>query len=271
LSIDKSKIGLVTTVANWELYNKTKSFFPSGLKYFAVDGTSGLYGLRSLVFVLEKLRNYDLDWLIMADEDVIFTDEGEVFELIEYMDKGSFSASGVRDGGQLEWRNKNPHVLNTFFCILNLKEIFKIYNRKEMLSQQVIFRKEFDDTEISFLPFKNYDTTSLFEPYYCFFLWLLRKGKKINYLMATNPVENDYATTLVRNNAGNDILFHTWYARFYGKEEFHTQRIKKIIDLGVKTSGLKRIVLLKNYPFTIKKFFYTISRKIVRKTNNFKR
>ena len=250
MNVDKKKVGIITTVSNWDLYNKSLPFFPSDIKLFAIDGTKGFYGINSIRFFMKKLKKYDLDWLIMADEDVIFTNPENVFDLIGFMEKEGYAASGMRDGGVLKWRDKNPYLLNTFFTILNLKEIFPIYDEGEMMSNQYILENEFQEDLV--LPFKNYQKDSLFESYYCFFLWLLRKGKKIYYLKGLNPFPNE--TTLVLDHKERELLYHSWYARLYNQNEYHTERINFILKKGrLNRNDLKPIVF-KNHSFHLKKF-----------------
>jgi len=81
VNIEKDKIAIVTTVGNFDLYNRTINFFPTGIKIYMVDGTKGFYGIRSLLFFIEKLKNSGIDWLIMADEDVVFKKPEYVFDL----------------------------------------------------------------------------------------------------------------------------------------------------------------------------------------------
>ena len=265
--VEKYKIGLVTTVSNWDLYEKTRKFFPEGIKIFAIDGTTGFYGLRSLLFLIQKLKKYDLDWVIMADEDVIFTEPANVFDLINFMDINNFTVAGMRDGGMLKWRDKNPYVINHFFAVLHLREILKIYNRKEIYTHQYIHKDEFA-ADIPGLPYQNYDVDSLDETYYCFYLWLMRQGKRFKYLEANNPIEGDFATTELKDHDGVPFLFHTWYARFYNKNESHTRRINKIIKIAseVQSTGSHQEPILLEKPLYDAKFhLYKFSRKIVRK------
>ncbi len=70
--MDKSKIAIVTTVANRKLYAKTASLFPKGIDKYVIDGTNGMYGLDSIDYMFRKLKNQNYDWIIMADEDVFF-------------------------------------------------------------------------------------------------------------------------------------------------------------------------------------------------------
>ena len=175
--MDKSSIAIITTVSNFELYNKTSCYFPPDIQKYVIDGTEGMYGIDSIKYMIHKLKDKNIKWLIMADEDVIFLNNNIVFSIINYMEKENIIVSGVRDGGVIAHRNQNPFVINTFFSILNFKEISAIWNKKEMLKNQYTKGNEFDD-DISNLKY-NFDVNSLYEPYYCFFLWLRRKNKKI--------------------------------------------------------------------------------------------
>lgn len=268
--MDKSKIGLVTTVFNWELYERTHRFFPDGIKIYAIDGTKGFFGLNSLLFSIKKLRKNELDWLILADEDVIFSQPENVFDLIRYMDEHDFTACGIRDGGMIKWRNKNPFVINQFFTVLNLKNIFQEYNEQEIRKNQYVRQDEFYD-DLNKLPF-DYNVASLAEPYYCFYLWLRRKNKKILFLNGEVSIPDDFATTLLKDHLNQPILYHTWYARFYDKDNLHTERINHVLSLALgKASGSSslRPILLKKPAFEAKVFIYTYWRRFLRIKNSF--
>ena len=255
MDIDKKNVAIITTVSNFSLYKHTINFFPSGIKIYVVDGTKGFYGIRSLLFFIDKLKNSDIEWLIMADEDVIFTNPDSVFDLISYMKEKKFITCGMRDGGTLQWRGENPYSINTFFSILNLKEINPIFNRKEILANQYINENE-NLGSLDNLNSNNYKTDSLFEPYYCFYFWLLRNDKKILYLDATSPDKNE--TTLVFDHKGKELLYHAWYSRFYNIETRHTDRINKVLNYGVNPCREDRIpIILRNPWFRVKLFFYT--------------
>lgn len=259
--IEKSNIGIVTTVNTFELYNKTINFFPSGIKIFTIDGTKGFYGIKSLMFLLEKFKKFEIDWIIMADEDVVFKNPDNVFDLIQYMDENNFQVCGMRDGGTLNWRNKNPFAINTFFSVLNLREIYKIYDRKEILANQFIDKNEVFEDLIN-LNHDNYQIDSLFEPYYCFFFWILRNKMRILYLDAVNP---DYdETTLLFDHIGRELLYHAWYSRFYNIDNLHTTRINEIIKFGKYSEQPRVPILLKNPCFNFKYFFYKNFRNIKR-------
>ena len=249
MEIDKTKVGIITTVSNWGLYRKTLPFFPSDIKVFAIDGTKGFYGINSIKYFMKKLKKYNLDWLIMADEDVIFTNPEGVFDLIDYIRENNYVAAGMRDGGVLRWRDKNPYLLNTFFVVLNFGEILGIYNEQEMLENQYILQNEFQKNLN--LPFSNYQVDSLFESYYCFFLWLLRRDKRIFYLDGSNPYANE--STLVLDHSGEELLYHSWYARLYKKDNYHTERINFLLEKGVKNRKDLSYKVFNNDFFYIKK------------------
>lgn len=59
--MDKSKIAIVTTVANKELYAKTASLFSKGIDKYVIDGTNGMYGLDSIDYMFRKLKNKNYD------------------------------------------------------------------------------------------------------------------------------------------------------------------------------------------------------------------
>jgi hypothetical protein len=82
-----------------------------------------MHGLDSVFYMLQKLKGRGIDWLIMADEDVLFEISDMVFELIHKMKTENYTVCGVRDGGLISHRKENPYVINTFFSIINFREI----------------------------------------------------------------------------------------------------------------------------------------------------
>ncbi len=227
--IDYSRIALLTTVSNFDLYEKTRSYQPAGIRKLVIDGRGGMYGLDSLIYAFEKMPLKDVKWLILADEDVLFLENKALTEIIEKMESGNYTVAGVRDGGTMPNRRHNPFVPNTFFCVLDYESIATIYSRKEIQKQQYSNPKEFTD-DLNHLHV-GFDANSLYEPYYCFFLWLKRKNHKFLFLDADLLHPNtDELATKVYNLDNNPFLIHTWYARAYGKNTGQTKRINTIID-----------------------------------------
>ncbi|WP_298247543.1 hypothetical protein [uncultured Christiangramia sp.] len=222
------KIAIISTVVNFELYSKTSPLFPKNINHYVIDGRNGMHGLASIFYIFKKLKNKDIDWLIMADEDVIFKNPEKTLELVAYMKKNNFQVSGVREGGIISHKPFNPYAINTFFSILHFSEIEKIFNKKEIKKNQYISPDEFKD-DLSQLSMK-FDTASLYEPYYCFYFWLKRKGFKFLYLNVDTNFPADDITTSVYVPDGNLLLHHTWYARAYGQNIKHTDRINNILE-----------------------------------------
>lgn len=222
------KVAILSTVVNFDLYQKSAPLFPEGIPKFVIDGRNGMHAMDSVRYMFKKLKGYDIEWLIMADEDVLFINSSLVFSIIEKMKRENYTVCGVRDGGVIPHRIQNPYAINTFFSILNYKEIAGLWDEKEVLKHQRISKNEFED-DLSALQ-GDFSVESLFEPYYCFYFWLRRKGKKFLFLDAVVPFKEDSITNLVLDTERKPILYHTWYARSYGTNEKHTKRIDAVFD-----------------------------------------
>ncbi|MEC4004401.1 hypothetical protein OX283_007020 [Flavobacterium sp. SUN052] len=263
--MDYSKIALLSTVANFELYDKTSLLFPSNVQKYVIDGTNGMHGIHSILYMMRKLKNKGIDWLIMADEDVVFYDSKIIFSIIEKMQSENLTVCGVRDGGTISHRNQNPYGINTFFSILNFKEIEAIWNEKEMLKNQYVIENEFPD-DLSTLDYK-YDVSSIYEPYYCFYFWLRRKGKQ--FLFLETAMDEDAISNYIYYQ-GKPFLCHTWYARSYSVNAKHTQRINTIISksnidkIAVEPS-FNSIIFYKNTTFALEQKIKKIYRKFSRR------
>lgn len=264
IKFKKPKIAIATTVSNWELYRQTSKSFPKNIELFAIDGTKGFYGLRSLVFAINKVKKLGFQWLIMVDDDVVFKNPEKVFDLVEYMQLNNYAVGGMRDGGTLRWRNKNPIVVNPYFCILNLSEVNTTPRIKQIKQHQYINENEFRLDHYA-LHYKNYDINSLFEHYYCFFFWLKRNNNSFLYLDAKVPFKNE--TTLLLTHKEEEFLYHAWYSRFYNQDLYHTNRINEVLKFVDSATPNRQFTLLKNPVFNIKHFFYRNIQQILRKHN----
>lgn len=125
LEMDKTKIAILSTVINFDLYARSSLFFPQNIQKYVIDGRNGMHGIDSIFYMMKKLRNLEIDWLIMADEDVIFSDATVVFDVINKMKSEDYLLCGVRDGGMITHRIYNPFLINTFFRLLILKNLNK--------------------------------------------------------------------------------------------------------------------------------------------------
>lgn len=127
-----SNIALLSTIINKELYKKSSQLFPPNIQKYVIDGTDGMFGLESVFYMMKKLKGKGIEWLIMADEDVFFENPEMVFKIIKKMESQKYSVCGIRDGGLISHRIYNPYLINTFFSIINFKEIESIWNEKEV-------------------------------------------------------------------------------------------------------------------------------------------
>ena len=175
----------------------------------------------------------------MVDEDVFFYDSDLIYELIIKMNEEGFGICGIRDGGVIQHRFDNPLAVNTFFCILNFKEIKKDFSYDKILKYQKFIPDLYIDEDFKKLPYK-YNISSLKEPYYCFNFWLKSKGFKFLYLNAINPVKGDTIGNVILNCNNKKIGFHSWYARAYNVYEDQTLRINSFInEFGIDKSLIK--------------------------------
>lgn len=227
--LNKSRIAIVTTVVSFKLYEKTATLFPKGIDKIVIDGTNGLYGIKSIKLIFEKQLFQKYDWIILVDEDVFFYDSNLVFRLIEQMQEQKYSICGVRDGGVIKHRFDNPLAVNTFFCIINYKEIVKKFDFNKVLKYQRFFPELYTKEDYNNLPYE-YNIKSLKEPYYCFYFWLRLNGHKFLYLDTVNPVSKDEVGNIVLNSNNEKIAFHSWYARAYNVYEDQTVRINSFLE-----------------------------------------
>lgn len=226
---DNSKIAILSTVNNFNLYAKSSALYPPNIKRYVIDGRNGMFGIHSINYMMEIFKHKNVDWLILMDEDALFIESKLIFPLIEEMSQKDYIVCGVRDGGMLPERSGNPYVMNPFFSIINLKELKKIWNKKEMLSNHYINEDEFND-DLSILKYP-YNKIGMSEPYYCFYFWLKRKNKKLLYLDITLPFDEDQITNTVQDLNGESILYHTWFSREYGDQRGrHTARIDSVFN-----------------------------------------
>lgn len=264
--MDNSKIAILSTVINSQLYLKSSQLFPQNIQKYVIDGTNGMFGLDSIFYMMEKLKSKGIEWLIMADEDVLFKNPNVVFDIIEKMKSGNYTVSGIRDGGLISHRNYNPYLINTFFSIINFKEIELIWNKKEVLKNNYIVENEFNDD------LKNmkglFDIKSMYEPYYCFYLWLRRNGKKFLFLNTNQPFKEDEISNAVYFE-DRVFLYHTWYARSYGINDKHTIRINNIVEkLEFEDRKSSNAIIFRDKTFYFRQKINKFSKKIQMKIKN---
>lgn len=265
-----SKIAILTTLINEKLYSKSAQLFPKNIPKYVINGQNQMFGIDSIYYMMKKLKGKGIEWLIMSDEDVLFTNPDGVYEIIDHLKKNDYILCGVRDGGQIPNRTYSPYLINTFFSIINFKKLEEIWDKKAIDKNQFILENEFNEN-LSNLK-EEYDTMSLYEPYYCFYFWLRRIGEKIFFLDAIKPFDDDDKTTLVFDTNGNKLLYHTWYARVYGENKKHTDRIDEIFKLlSFKDDATIDFTFFDDKIFPFKRKIKKTILKIKIKIDNFKK
>lgn len=258
-----SNIAILSTVINFELYQKSSQLYPRNIQKYVIDGTNGMHGIHSIVYMMEKFKRKNIEWLIMADEDVLFFNSDLVFDIISRMKSENYTVCGVRDGGHISHRKYNPYLINTFFSIINFKEIEAIWDKKQMLKNTKSIKNEFQD-DLSNLTF-DFDISSDFEPYYRFYFWLRRCKKRFLFLDADQPLESDTISNAVYFDK-KKLLYHTWYARSYGINEKHTKRINRVFDLlNFENKEVSEPIVFKDKNFYLRQKVLKIIRRINQK------
>ena len=119
--MDNSQIAILSTVINFELYQKSSQLYPIEIQKYVIDGRNGMFALDSIIYMMQKLKDKDIKWLIMADEDVLFANPNLIFDIINKMQAESYTVCGIRDGGLISHRTYNPFLINPFFSVINFE------------------------------------------------------------------------------------------------------------------------------------------------------
>jgi len=218
MEFENYKIMIFTRSMNYILYKASSNTitlpFPrKRLTYTTAEG------------YLYEILKYDIDFAINIDEDAFVIDNSALLDLLRYVIKNDYVNCGVRDGGALSIRNGNPIVTNPFFNILNVKKIrqsFTIDIVKEYVKNKVDY-SHYIPTNLMF----EFNVTDDYEPFYPFFIWLNTSYKTL-YLDARQ--DNDGYTTVVYNHNNKIVLYHSWYSRMFGVDQFHTKRILNLYN-----------------------------------------
>ena len=246
-------VAIVVTISNSRLWQRTRNFFPENIDIFTVKGKHNFFGLDVIMLAGKSIRLAKYSHIVFADEDVFFSKNSNLFGLIEFADKNKVDVLGVPDNGPLSFRQGNHKIPNLFFTVIKNDLLRSATN----ILASTRLSKKINNRNIS----NNYDySKNNKEPYYILFEKLHELNANFYFLRAEhNFLNNDYFTSKVFDHYGDILLFHTWYARSYGFDNQHTNRINKAIELLSKninhTKSLEhKIFKLKNPS----EFFYTM-------------
>lgn len=210
------KLVVVRCVMNRNLLDLTKIDYPNQI---LVDGNDGVYGQKLLekLFLGERLQER-CDYVCFIDEDCLLYRTDVLEDIVSYMENNGIGMLGVPDGGSVEIRRHRPDVPNLFFVVMDVS-LLRVFDISEYRDFQVTLG------EVG----ETYAFDS-FEPYYktlCFMVE--RLGCKFTPLKAVTL--GDGISTEVYFN-GRPMCLHTWYARKYNVDSFHTERINTAIRNG---------------------------------------
>lgn len=211
-------IEIYTRSMNWKLYQLsqrtlTLPYKRNRCRFTTADG-----------YFYDRILKSNADYIVNIDEDAFVTDNERLHKLLMYCIENEYVNCGVSDGGVMEIRKHNPIVTNPFFNIINVKKIrneFSLENVIENYSAHQIAFEKFSPKHLLRSQFA-YD---FYEPYVPFFLWLDTNYKTL-FLDACEHVDGH--SNEVFNHEGKPFLLHSWYSRLFGKDDFHTDRIKNL-------------------------------------------
>jgi hypothetical protein len=224
-----------------ELIEMCKSFLPKEWKLRVLKNTTQLSYFKELL-------NTEYEWVLNLDEDSFLINPDTVVQIIAFMQRNNIAYSGFLDGGQLEIRAANPISMNPFFNVFNVAEIKK---KIDYLGYDKIIEKSHQEL----INLVNKDDSPIFdkielgklsgryqncyvESYYPFFYFLYCNfkqwwfdakyyDKKIDLRPEVREVQD---LTTILGFKGKDFVYHTWYARFYNQNVYHTERINRVYN-----------------------------------------
>lgn len=227
---------------NDQLIDMCKFFLPKEWNVRVLKGTTQLSYFKELL-------NTDYEWVVNLDEDSFLINTDIIDQIINYMQENEIVYSGFLDGGQLEIRAANPVSMNPFFNVVNVKEIKKkidyenydriIANTHKELASVVNYDNEtiFRNIDLNKLPgrYSNCYVESYYPFFYflyCNFKYFYFDAKYFDKKIDLRPeVREQQDLTTILSFEGRDFVYHTWYARYYGINKYHTDRINKVFNI----------------------------------------
>lgn len=223
--IKTHRVKIFTRSFSPELYTYSRGLFHEEIPIVRLtDQTADGY-------FFTMLEDECCDIAINIDEDAFITDWDPILELAAYVANNNIVNAAAPDAGPGCPRKHNPIVTNPFFNILNLKLIRTKYTSPKEIQK---FSYEAHREELvakfpkSLLETLEYDLDCIdFEPYYPFFFWLAYHFETL-YLPALR--HSDGYSTILYDHQGCPFCLHSWFARKFKVQKFHTQRIFSLIN-----------------------------------------
>ena len=223
--IKKHRVKIFTRSFSPELYTYSRGLFYEEIPIVRLtDQTADGY-------FFTMLEDESCDIAINIDEDAFITDWNPSLELVEYVASNNLVNAAAPDAGPGCPRRHNPIVTNPFFNVLNLKLIRTKYTTPKEIQK---FSYESHREELvakfpqSLLETLEYDLDCIdFEPYYPFFFWLAYHFDTL-YLQAER--HSDGFSSILYDHQGRPFCLHSWFARKFKVQKFHTRRIFSLIN-----------------------------------------
>ena len=223
--IKKYRIKIFTRSFSPELYTYSRGLFHADIPIVRLtDQTADGY-------FFTMLEDTDCDIAVNIDEDAFVTDWDSIIELIEYVVEHNIANTAAPDAGPGCPRHHNPIVTNPFFNILNLKLIRTKYTTPKDI-QKFSYENHREELIAKF-PHALLKTLECnldcidYEPYYPFFFWL---AYHFDTLYLTAVRHSDGYSSILHNHEGRPFCLHSWFARKFKVQRFHTQRIFNLIN-----------------------------------------
>lgn len=223
--IETYRVKIFTRSFSPELYTYSRGLFHEDIPIVRLtDQTADGY-----FFTI--LKDTDCDIAINIDEDAFITDWNPIIELIDYVVKYNIANAATPDAGPGCPRHHNPIVTNPFFNVLNLKLIRTKYTTPKEV-QKFSYENHREEMIAKFpqalLDTLEYDLNCIdFEPYYPFFFWVAYHFDTL-YLPAVG--HSDGFSTILHDHQGRPFCLHSWFARKFKVQKFHTRRIFNLIN-----------------------------------------
>lgn len=243
-----SNCAFICNVMNEELYQLSLSIYKDfGIDMIKFNGQSGIYSFNFMNHIITNKEKFPHDFYIFIDEDMFISNKDNLLSLLDYMIDGEYDLCGMPDGGVIAHRFHNPIAINTFLCIMNMKNVRNYYNKDKVINEffdndlmkyrnieLTSNRKHKEYKLIENIKNKGYEpygvTFDNFEPYYKIMFHILRNNGNILYLNAEESNIDGGMTTILKNQNNEDIGYHTWFAREYKTSIYHNWRINNIYN-----------------------------------------
>ena len=182
-------------------------------------------------YLRQLLADSSTDWVINIDEDAFVCDMQALEKLIAYCIDNGYDNCGMPDGGVVHLRDGNPLVTNPYFNIMHTATLRRHIDHMQPAEPPDPSR--FDKPELLVGAY-DFHATNV-EPYYPLFILMANRCRTL-WLTATN--HHDGESTVLCNHLGEPFLIHTWYSRFYNRDQFHSRRIDRAFKEACNGQGV---------------------------------